>query len=457
MTHRNAATMPPELPRFPQDFLWGVATSAYQIEGALTEDGRGASIWDRFCQEPGRIARGDTAAIACDHYHRYREDVALMSDLGVGAYRFSIGWTRIQPNGRGAPNPKGMDFYSRLVDELLASGIRPMPTLYHWDLPQALQDAGGWRNRDTAKHFADFVQIMAEKLGDRVAYWVTHNETFEHSTLGYSLGAHAPGLMLLMDAFPVVHHLLLSHGMAVQALRASLPRSTQIGIAQSMAPARPASDRPEDHFAAGMLEVLHCRQHVDPLLLGRYPIELAAFGIDQSVILVGDLATIAQPLDFLGINYYNPHYVQATPPGSPLPLLLAEPPARYERTEMGWPIIPQGLTEGLLGLRERYGAMLPPVIITENGMALADPLDANGRVHDPRRVRYLHDHLNSLREAMEGGVDVRGYFVWSLLDNFEWAEGYRPRFGLVHVDYPSQRRTVKTSYLWYRDLIAAQR
>ncbi len=456
MTQNSAATTPLDLPRFPKDFLWGVATSAYQIEGALTEDGRGPSIWDRFCQEPGRIARGDNAAAACDHYHRYREDVALMADLGVGAYRFSIGWTRIQPNGCGAPNPKGLDFYSRLVDELLARGIRPTPTLFHWDLPQALQEAGGWRNRDTAKRFTDFVQIMAGGLGDRVTRWITHNETFEHSMLGHVVGTHAPGLRLWTDAFPVVHHLLLSHGMAVQALRASLPRSTQIGIAQSMAPARPASERPQDRSAAGMLDLLHARQHCEPLLLGRYPDELAAFGISQSAIVDGDLATIAQPLDFLGINYYNPHYVQATPPGSPVPLMPAEPPAQYERTELGWPIVPQGLTQMLLELRERYAETLPPLIITENGMALADAPEADGRVDDRRRVRYLQDHLLALRKAMEGGVDVRGYFVWSLLDNFEWADGYRPRFGLVHVDYPTQRRTPKTSYRWYRELIAAQ-
>ena len=450
-------TPPHTAPRFPKGFLWGVSTSAYQIEGALHEDGRGPSIWDTHCREGGRIAGGDTAEIACDHYHRYREDVALIAGLGVDAYRFSIGWSRIQPDGCGAPNRRGLDFYARLVDELLAHGISPMPTLFHWDLPQALQDAGGWLNRDTGERFAEFAQLMAQHLGDRVPRWITHNETFEHTVLGHALGTHAPGQTLGLDSFTVVHHLLLSHGQAVQALRASLPRHAQIGIAQSMAPARPATDSLDDHAAARLLHLLHNRQHCEPLLLGRYPDELAELGIDLSAIRAADLATIAQPLDFFGINYYNPHHVQATPAGSSVPLMEAEAPAQYERTEMGWPIIPEGLTELLLDLRQRYGEKLPPLVVTENGTAVPDAVGADGRVDDARRVRYLDEHLRALHEAMDGGVEVRGYFVWSLLDNFEWAEGYRPRFGLVHVDYASQRRTPKTSYHWYRDLIAAQR
>ena len=443
--------------QFPKGFLWGVSTSAYQIEGALHEDGRGPSIWDSFCRKRERVARGDTAEIACDHYHRYREDVALIAGLGVDAYRFSIGWSRIQPDGNGPPTRKGLEFYSRLVDELLAHGISPMPTLYHWDLPQALQDAGGWLNRDTAERFAEFAQLVARLLGDRVPRWITHNETFEHAVLGHALGTHAPGLTLGLDSFAVVHHLLLSHGKAVQALRANLPPQAQVGIAQSMAPARPATDSGEDRSAAELLHVLHERQHCEPPLLGRYPDELAALGIDMSSIRAGDLATIAQPLDFFGINYYNPNHVQATPPGSPVPLMEAEPPAQYERTEMGWPIIPEGLTELLLDLRQRYGEKLPPIVITENGIAVPDAIARGGRVDDPRRVDYLDNHLHAVRAAMDSGVDVRGYFVWSLLDNFEWAEGYRPRFGLVHVDYATQQRTPKASYRWYRDLIAAQR
>lgn len=442
---------------FPKDFLWGVSTSAYQIEGALHDDGRGPSIWDTFCSESGRIADGDTAETACDHYHRYPEDVALMATLGVDTYRFSIAWSRIQPSGRGAANPKGMDFYSRLIDELLAKGISPTPTLFHWDLPQALQGAGGWFNRDTADRFAEFTRIVAERLGDRVSRWITHNETFEHTVLGHAIGTHAPGQQLGLDIFPVVHHLLLSHGKAVQALRATLPAAAQIGIAQSMARARPASGRVKDRLAAHLLEILHLRMHTDPLLFGRYPLELRLLGIDRSALRAGDLATIAQPLDFLGINFYNPQYVRSGPKGGAVPIEAAEPPTHLERTEMGWPVDADGFGELLLYLRKRYRTKLPPIFITENGAAFPDTVDAQGRIDDPRRIAYLQAHLHALRQAMEAGVDVRGYFVWSLLDNFEWAEGYRPRFGLVHVDYLTQQRTPKASFDWYRHVIAANR
>ncbi|MBB6240856.1 GH1 family beta-glucosidase [Rhodanobacter sp. MP1X3] len=442
---------------FPKDFLWGVSTSAYQIEGALHEDGRGPSIWDSFCSEPGRIANGDTAETACDHYHRYPDDVALMATLGVDAYRFSIAWSRIQPNGRGAANPKGLDFYSRLIDALLAKGISPTPTLFHWDLPQALQDAGGWFNRDTADRFAEFARIVAERLGDRVSRWITHNETFEHTVLGHAIGTHAPGQQLGLDIFSVVHHLLLSHGKAVQALRAILPAGAQIGIAQSMARARPASSRIKDRLAAHLLEALHLRMHTDPLLFGRYPLALRLLGIDRSALRAGDLATIAQPLNFLGINFYNPQYVRSAPKGGAVPIEATEPPMHLERTEMGWPVDANGFSELLLYLRKRYRAKLPPIFITENGAAFPDAVDAQGRIDDPRRIAYLQAHLHALRQAMDAGVDVRGYFVWSLLDNFEWAEGYRPRFGLVHVDYSTQQRTPKASFDWYRQVIAANR
>ena len=449
--------MSAEALRFPRSFLWGVSTSAYQIEGALREDGRGVSVWDTFCGEPGRIANGDTAETACDHYHRYPEDVALLATLGVDAYRFSIAWPRIQPEGRGAANPKGLDFYSRLVDELLMKGISPTPTMFHWDLPQALQDAGGWFNRDTTERFAEFVQIVAERLGDRVSRWITHNETFEHTALGHALGTHAPGQQSGLDIFPVVHHLLLSHGKAVQALRATLPAGAQIGIAQSMARARPASGRIRDQLAAYLLETLHLRMHTDPLLLGRYPAGLRLLGVDKSALLAGDLATIAQPLDFFGINFYNPQYVRRGPKSGAVPIEEAAPPAHLERTAMGWPVDADGFSELLLHLRKRYRAKLPPIVITENGAAFPDTVDAQGRIDDPRRIAYLQTHLQALRRAMDAGVDVRGYFVWSLLDNFEWAEGYRPRFGLVHVDYSTQQRTPKASFDWYRHLIATNR
>jgi beta-glucosidase len=428
---------------WPAGFTWGVSTSAYQIEGALREDGRGESIWDRFCGTPGAIARGENGEVACDHYHRVDEDVALLAGLGVGAYRFSIAWTRVQPDGRGAANAAGLAFYDRLIDRLLAHGIAPLPTLYHWDLPQALQSRGGWLNRETCERFADFAQLVAARLGDRATRWITHNETFEHTAFGHALGTHAPGLALGFDSFAVAHHLLLSHGLAAQALRAQRP-DLSVGIAQSLAPAWPASDSAADHEAAAVLDLLQRRQHIEPLLLGRYPAELAALGIDVSAVHAGDEATVAQPLDFLGINFYSPNHVRAAPPGSAVPLVEAEAPPQYERTEMGWPVIPPSFADALLGLKHDYGAKLPPIVITENGTAMAD---------DTRRVAYLESHLQSLQRAIDGGVDVRGYFVWSLLDNFEWAEGYRPRFGLVHVDYASQRRTPRPSYHWYREWI----
>jgi beta-glucosidase len=441
------------MPRFPRDFIWGVSASAYQTEGAVQEDGRGRSIWDTFCGKPGRIADSGNADVACDHYHRYREDVELIHQLGVNAYRFSISWPRVQPTGTGTPNEKGLDFYSRLIDALLARGIEPTVTLFHWDLPQALQDAGGWQERDTVERFGDYAQILARRLGDRVPRWITHNGTFEHHVLGYGAGVHAPGLTLGLNSFPVAHHLLLSHGRAVQALRATLQGKTQIGIAQSLETERPA-DPAKDQAAVQLMDMFHWGLHVTPLLLGRYPEEFEA-SVAPSV-RDGDLAAIGQPLDFLGINYYNPSYVRCTVPGSPVPFEEAPPPAEFERTATGSPVIPQGLTELLLALRERYAKALPPIILTENGAAFVDNIACDG-VHDPRRVAYLDAHLRALHRALDAGVDVRGYFVWSILDNFEWAEGYRPRFGLVHVDYSTQRRTPKDSFHWYREMIAAQR
>jgi len=444
----------PAMPTFPPDFLWGVAAAAYQIEGAVKEDGRGPSIWDTFCHRPGNIAGNANGDIACDHYHRYREDVGLISQLGARTYRFSIAWPRIQAEGRGAANPKGLDFYSRLVDELLAKGVEPMPTLFHWDLPQKLQDAGGWQNRDTCDRFADYAQIMAEHLGDRVPRWITHNETFMHHVLGHVLGVNAPGLKLDMpQSFPVAHHLLLSHGKAVQALRATAKRKAQIGIAQNLAMVRPA-DPARDEPAAQAMTLYYWGLHVDPLLLGRYPAELPD-ALTATAVRDGDLKTIAQPLDFLGVNYYNTNFMRVSPPGSAQPIEEAPPPAQFKRTAMGWPVDPQGMTDVLLGLRDRYGTALPPIIITENGAAFSDSV-VRGAVHDADRIAFLDAHIRAVRKAMDAGIDVRGYLVWSILDNFEWADGYGPRFGLVRVDYATQRRTPKESYRWYRKLIATQ-
>lgn len=444
------------LPRFPADFSWGVSASAFQIEGALAEDGRGPTIWDSFCARPDAIARGEHASRACEHYHRYREDVALLGELGVDAYRFSFAWSRIQPNGRGEPNAKGLDFYARLIDALLERGIAPTATLYHWDLPLALQDAGGWHNRDTCARFADYAGLMAQHFGDRVPCWITLNETFEHAVLGHALGVHAPGEAHGLAIFDVVHHLLLAHGLAVQALRGALPAGARIGIAQSMQHARPATRRWSDRLAAWLLDTVHGDMHTDPLLLGRYPRGLHLLRQDRAALRAGDLAQIAQPLDFLGVNFYNPQYVRAVR-GGEVPLAEAEPPAGFERTAMGWPVDPSGLLDVLRGLRRRYGAKLPPIVITENGAAFPDVVADDGSIDDPRRIAYLHAHLGVLRQALDEGIDLRGYYVWSLLDNFEWAEGYRPRFGLVHVDYASQRRTPKASWHWYREFIAAQR
>jgi beta-glucosidase len=446
--------------KFPADFIWGVSTSAFQIEGALAEEGRGPSIWDTFSQQPGRIAHGDTAQHACQHYARASEDVALLGQLGVDAYRFSVAWPRVQPDGRGKPNPAGLAFYSRLIDALLARGITPVPTLYHWDLPQALQEAGGWHQRDTCARFADYAALLAQHLGDRVPRWITLNETFEHAVLGHALGVHAPGETHGLAIFDVVHHQLLAHGLAVQALRAQVIGDVQMGIAQSLQHARPATRGlrgVRDRVAAALLDTVHNHMHVDPLLLGRYPPALRLLRQDRRALRAGDLAIIAQPLDFLGINFYNPQYVRATPRGAAVPVEEAPPPPQFARTAMGWPVDPTGLGEVLRGLRRRYGRKLPPIVITENGAAFPDHVDAQGQVDDPQRIDYLRRHLAELRRAMDEGADVRGYFVWSILDNFEWAEGYRPRFGLVHVDYTTQVRTPKASFHWYRGLIAAQR
>ncbi|MEV5633711.1 GH1 family beta-glucosidase [Micromonospora tulbaghiae] len=435
------------MPEFPAGFRWGVSTSAYQIEGATTVDGRGPSIWDTFAHDPGRIADGSTGDQACDHYHRYAEDTALLGGLGVSAYRFSIAWPRIQPAGTGPANAAGLDFYDRLVDGLLAAGVDPVATLFHWDLPQALEDAGGWLNRDTAARFAEYADLSAARLGDRVKLWITLNEPFIHMSLGHGVGEHAPGRTLLFDAFPVAHHQLLGHGLAVAALRA---RSTSpVAIANNYSPVRLAGDTDADRAAAAAYDALHNRLFTDPLLGRGYP---DALGPDPGVVRDGDLDVIAAPIDVLGVNYYNPTGIRAPGADSPLPFEIV-PLEGYPRTAFDWPVAPDGLRELLLHLRERYGDALPPIQVTESGCAYDDAPDADGRVHDPERIAYLDGHIRAVREAMAGGVPVTGYFVWSLLDNWEWAEGFTKRFGLVHVDFDTQRRTPKSSYTWFRDLV----
>jgi beta-glucosidase len=443
------------MPRFPDGFLWGVSTAAYQIEGAVAEDGRGESIWDSFCRRPGAIRDGDTGDVAADHYHRWREDVGLMAELGVGGYRFSIAWPRVQPAGTGPACQAGLDFYDQLTDELLGRGIVPLPTLYHWDLPQPLEDAGGWLARDTAYRFADYASLVAGRLADRIPLWITLNEPFIVMAFGYALGLHAPGRKLMLDALPTAHHQLLGHGLGAAALRAAA--AAQVMIANNCSPVWPASRSAADLAAADAYDTLHNRLFLDPLLLGAYP-DLSAFGVgDEGLdcVRAGDLALIGAPLDALGINYYNPSRVSARP-DSPLPFQL-EPIPGYPLTAFGWPVVPAGLTEVLTLLQDRYGDRLPPVYITENGCSANDDIDADGGVDDQPRIRYLDGHIRAVADAMTGGVDVRGYLTWSLIDNFEWSEGYHQRFGLVHVDFATQRRTPKASFGWYRDLIAGQR
>jgi beta-glucosidase len=444
---------------FPDGFLWGAATSAYQIEGAVREDGRSPSIWDTLCRVPGAIRGGDTGDVADDHYHRYREDVALMASLDLNAYRFSVAWPRVLPAGRGTPNQAGLDFYRRLVDELLAAGIEPHVTLYHWDLPQVLQDAGGWPSRDAAHWFADYAAVVFDALHDRVRFWTTLNEPWCSSLLGYADGIHAPGVRDPRQATRAIHHLLLGHGLAVQALRAIDP-SRDLGIVLNLTPVR-AGERGDDpplREAVRRVDGLRNRVWTDPLLRGRYPddvvADLEAFG--GLPAQAGDLGVIAQPLDFLGINYYfDDELVSA------LGATIAHTPGLQDAsgrdpgpdaTDMGWPVTPDGLRDLLVTLAERYPG-LPPIHITENGVAYDDPIE-DGAIHDARRIAYLDAHLRALHAAIAAGVDVRAYFGWSLLDNFEWSHGYAMRFGLVHVDYATQVRTPRDSAWWYRDVIA---
>ncbi|MBB6628053.1 beta-glucosidase [Nocardioides sp. KIGAM211] len=439
------------LPQLPPGFRFGTSTASYQIEGAATEDGKGPSIWDTFTSQPGRIVDGSSGEVACDHFHRYPEDIALMKRLGAGGYRFSLSWPRIQPTGAGAPNEKGLEFYDRLLDGLLEAGVQPMVTLYHWDLPQALEDDGGWLNRATIDRFADFAAIVGERFADRVEHWIPVNEPNVVTMLGYSTGMHAPGRTLMFDALPVAHHLLLAHGRAAIALRAA--GATSVGCANNHAPIWPASDDAADVGASKLFDALWNGMYVEPMLLGRYPADLAP--LLEDVVRDGDLATIRQPLDFYGVNYYNPMKIAAAGEESEMPFEFREL-VGYPTTDFGWPVVPDGLREWLITLRARFRAALPPLMITESGCSYAMGPDADGVVDDQPRIDYHEAHLRAIATAIQRGVDVRGYYAWSLLDNFEWAEGYTQRFGLVHVDYETQVRTPKRSFEWFAALIAAQ-
>ena len=445
---------------FPSGFRWGASTSAYQIEGALTAGGRGQSIWDTFARVPDAIAGGDTAETACDHYHRFRDDVRLMADLGIAAYRFSVSWPRIQPDGTGPANPAGLDFYQRLVDEILSHGIEPWLTLYHWELPQALEDAGGWPARDTAARFAEFTNLLHGALGDRVNRWITINEPWCASLLGYGSGVHAPGRRDGASAVRAAHHLLLGHGLAVQAIRAADP-GADVGISLDLCPISPASDSDEDAEAVRRMDGVRNRLFLDPVLRGAYPADVIAdlAGVcDFGHVRDGDLATISTPGTFLAINYYQRNVVAAPQPdeGGAGPAYPGSEDIRFVKagrpvTAMGWEIDASGLSEILLRLHRDYPAI--PLYISENGAAFDDEVQADGRVNDDDRVAYLDGHLRACHQAIADGVPLSGYFVWSLLDNFEWAEGFSKRFGIVYVDYATQRRIPKASAGWYARVI----
>ena len=439
---------------FPAGFVWGTATSSYQIEGAVNEDGRGRSIWDDFAHTPGKTKDGGTGDVAVDHYHRYPDDIALMKSLGVKAYRFSTAWPRILPDGQGRIEPRGLDFYSRLVDDLLTAGIEPYLTLYHWDLPSALQAHGGWANRDIAGQFADYAAIVTRALGDRVTNWITLNEPWCVAFLSHEIGEHAPGLKDRAMAMRAAHHCNLAHGLGVQAIRAATRRAadTRVGVTLNYSTVLPLTDSEADRRAANLVH-----QHdpfwswfTKPIFTGAYgPVWPPLTPTDAPEIRPGDMASICQRLDFLGVNYYTPIRMKDR---DGMPEYTRNPGAEY--TLMDWEVEPEGLRRLLRDLKSVTGGHVP-LYITENGASFVDAANESGQIHDPRRIAYLRGHLDACRQAIAEGVDLRGYFVWSLMDNFEWAHGYQQYFGVVHVDYATQKRTIKDSGYFFRDVIAA--
>ena len=432
---------------FPPGFVWGVATSAFQIEGAPTEDGKGLSIWDSFCRQPGAIADHSNGDIACDHYHRWEADLDMIADLGVDAYRFSVSWPRVRPTGAGAWNEAGLAFYERLVDGLLARGIQPYLTLNHWDLPDELQAGGGWANRDTVHRFVEYAQGIAARLGDRVASITTHNEPWVMAVLGHENGIFAPGIKSRATATQAAHHLLLSHGMALQALRAQGCKA-RLGLVLNLSPMHPATDSDADQAKAVLEDGRLLRWYLEPLFNARYPQDvLDDLGADGPKVEAGDLQIIATAMDFMGVNYYSRSVVSAAEPWD-------VHSSGREVTDMGWEVYPEGLTELLVRLHQDYA--VPPLYVTENGGAFKDRLE-DGRIHDHQRTDYIARHISAVAEAMRQGVPMAGYMVWSLMDNFEWASGYEKRFGIVHVDYATQQRTLKDSALWYRNFLRQQR
>jgi beta-glucosidase len=438
--------VPMTVATFPEKFVWGVATSSFQIEGAAEVDGKGSSIWDDFCKQPGNIADASDGMVACDHYHRWQDDLDLIDSLGVDAYRFSVSWPRVRPGGAGSWNESGLDFYERVVDGLLERGIKPYLTLNHWDLPSELQAKGGWTHRDTVHRFVEYAQGIDRRMGNRLATLTTHNEPWVVSVLGYEQGIFAPGVKSRAAAMQASHNLMLSHGLALQALRAQGSKA-RLGIVLNLSPVQSATDSEEDKVHAHLEDGKLLRWYMDPLFKGYYPVDVIAhLGADAPEIHAGDLEAIRTPMDFMGINYYSRAVVSAKGPWdtkqSGLPV-----------TEMGWEVYPEGLTELLVRLNTDYP--VPPLYVTENGGAFKDILQ-NGQVHDADRTNYIARHIEAVAEAMRQGVRMEGYMVWSLLDNFEWASGYGKRFGIVHVDYATQKRTLKDSAIWYANMLNAR-
>ncbi|GAA1952029.1 GH1 family beta-glucosidase [Microbacterium deminutum] len=438
----------PLVPAPVRGLRWSAATAAFQIEGARAAGGRGRSIWDDFVDAPGAVRDGSTAEPGPDSFHRYLEDVDLLTRLGVDRYRFSISWVRVQPTGAGGMNPEGIAYYDRVVDALLAAGITPFPTLYHWDLPSTLEAAGGWLARDTAERFADYAALVAEALGDRVKHWYTINEPVSTSLQGYAIGELAPGRQLLFESLPTVHHQLLAHGLATRVLREA--GAETIGIVNNHTDVRPASPSAEDQAAAYVYDILHNRIFAEPVLLGRYP-DIEALGMPPMPVEPGDLEIISTPTDVYGFNFYNPTTIAAAPPESPIPFVnVPTPGAPCTGFGPEWPIVPDALTDVLLDFHTRYADALPPIVIAENGASFPEPDSMTGPIDDQDRIAYLQGHIAAVERARDLGVRIDEYTVWSLLDNFEWAEGFTQRFGLVHVDHATGERTPKASFDWYR-------
>ena len=443
--------------RFPEGFIWGVATSAQQIEGGRNEGGRGDSVWDWYATQPGTIEDSSNPFKACDHYHRWREDVEFMSWLGVGAYRLSTGWSRIMPEGRGAPNPRGLDFYDELVDGLLAAGILPFITLNHWDMPQTLHEEGGWASRETVAAFVEYTDAITARLGDRVRHWATHNEPWCVATLGYEEGCHAPGRKEPAEALRAAHHLLLSHGLALEVIRRNVT-DPEAGIVLNLSLPWPATDCDADREAARRFDGLFNRWYLDPVFRGEYPMDAIEDRVrrghlestDLPYVRDGDMGIIKTPIDFLGVNYYSRTAVKAGPGGDPVGVPMVP---KEELTEMGWEVFPTGLTDMLVRVAHDYGPS--SIYITENGVAFPDEVDETGHVADSRRVAFVRDHLLAAERAIAAGVPLRGYFLWSLMDNFEWGNGYTKQFGVFRVDFETCKRTPKESAHWYRKTIKA--